>query len=163
MANANANQPIYNPPMEPPNDYPPREAPKEKGIYWNYGSKDHYLPNCPYPNQEEGYVALCENCKKEEHLPPKCHEPYKLKMLVRYAQKPTPKPKTKLVCLVYADTNNSKICGTVILVEKNQVISKEGVFNIRHVPNVYVKSKVYKIEVPNLVKEEVIGKQHKQI
>jgi hypothetical protein len=118
------------------------------------------LPSCPYPRHEEGYVALCGNCGKEGHLPPECPEPFKPRMLVRYAQEPTPKPKTELVRLVYTDTNNAESCGTVTLVENASV---ERIFNVRHVRNVYVQSKVYDIEVPNLVKEEVIEKPHRRI
>jgi hypothetical protein len=105
-------------------------------------------------------VALYGNCGKEGQLPPECLEPFKPRMLVRYAQEPTPKLKTELVRLVYTDTNNSESCGTVTLVEN---ASAERIFNVRHVPTVYVQSKVYDIEVPNLVKEEVIGKPHRRI
>jgi hypothetical protein len=49
MPMANPNQSIYKPHMGPPGEYPPRRAPKEKGGYYNCGSKDHYSPSCPYP------------------------------------------------------------------------------------------------------------------
>jgi hypothetical protein len=90
-------------------------------------------PSCPYPKQEQGYVALCGNYGKEGHLPPECPEPYKPKMLVRYAQEPTPPPnrnqqKTELVRLVYTDANNSETCGTVTLVERDIYKSGRGGF-----------------------------------
>jgi hypothetical protein len=104
-------------------------------------------------------------------LPPEGPEPYKPKMLVRYAGEPPQQQqqpnqnqqKTELVCLVYSDASNSETCGTVTLMERHIASTEERVYNIRHVPNIYVQSKVYDIEVPNLVKEEIIGKPHKRI
>jgi hypothetical protein len=89
---------------------------------------------------------------------PEYLEPSKPWMLVRYAQEPTSKSKIELVCLVYIDIGNSEKCGTVTLVENDISYSEEGVFNVKHVPNLYIQSKVYDIEVPNLVQEKVIGK-----
>jgi hypothetical protein len=88
MPVANSNILVFKPPMGPLGEYPPRGAPKERGSCYNCGSKEHSSPNCPYPKQDLGYVALCGNCGKEENLPPECPEPYKPKMLVRYAGEP---------------------------------------------------------------------------
>jgi hypothetical protein len=129
-AAANLSKPIYKPRMGPPGGYPPPGIPKEKGVCWNFGAKDHYSPSCPYPYQSIGYIPLCGNYGKEGHLPPEYPEPSKPHTLVRYAQGPTAKPKFELVCLVYTDVGNSETCGTITLVENDISYPEEGVCNV---------------------------------